>query len=213
MPYIYKITNTINNKIYIGKTLATVEKRWKQHLSDYQKETENHRPLYSAMKKYGIDNFLIETIEECDVNELSVQERYWIEFYQSFKYGYNATLGGDGKPYIDYELVRITYKELQNITDTAKKLGISRDSVSRILSVLNEQKLSGQEVNRIKNGKPVNQYDINGNYIQTFPSIKNAAISIGAIKSNKDRGAASHIRNACIGKQKTAYGYKWAFSE
>lgn len=213
MPYIYKITNIINNKIYIGKTLATVEKRWKEHLSTYQKETENHRPLYSAMKKYGIDNFLIDTIEECDVDQLSARERYWIEFYQSFKHGYNATLGGDGKPYIDYELVKITYKKLQNITDTAKKLGISRESVSRILSVLNEQKLSGQEVNRIKNGKPVNQYDINGNYIQTFPSIKSAAISIGAIKSNKDRGAASHIRNVCIGKRKTAYGYKWTFSE
>lgn len=213
MPYIYKITNKINNKIYIGKTLTTVEKRWKTHLNDYQRETINHRPLYKAMQKYGIENFFVETVEECNANELNEREKYWIEFYQSFKYGYNATLGGDGRPYIDYELVRITYKELQNITATANKLNINRDTVSKILQVLDESKLSGQEVNRIKNGKPVNQYDIEGNYIQTFPSIKNAAISIGVIKNNRDRGAAGHIHDVCVGKRKTAYGYKWAFVE
>ncbi len=83
------------------------------------------------MRKYGIEHFHIELIEETDDPE--EREIYWIEKYQTFKNGYNATLGGDGKKYIDYGLVIETYKHLQNITETAKQLNISIDSVSMIL--------------------------------------------------------------------------------
>jgi hypothetical protein len=40
MPYIYKITNKINNKLYIGKTMLSIEKRWQEHLRDYNKESK-----------------------------------------------------------------------------------------------------------------------------------------------------------------------------
>ena len=83
------------------------------------------------MRKYGIEHFHIQLIEETDDPE--EREIYWIEKYQTFKNGYNATLGGDGKKYIDYDLVIETYKHLQNITETAKQLNISIDSVSMIL--------------------------------------------------------------------------------
>ena len=83
------------------------------------------------MRKYGIEHFHIELIEETDNPE--EREIYWIEKYQTFKNGYNATLGGDGKKYIDYSLVIETYNHLQNITETAKQLNISIDSVSMIL--------------------------------------------------------------------------------
>ena len=72
------------------------------------------------MKKYGKENFHIELIEE--TNNPEDREKYWIEYFSSFKNGYNATLGGDGKPYLDYDLVIATYKELKNETETAKKL-------------------------------------------------------------------------------------------
>ena len=65
MPYIYKITNKVNGKVYIGKTVLTVQKRWSQHCSDYEKEEKSSRPLYSAMRKYGVNNFDIEQVEEC----------------------------------------------------------------------------------------------------------------------------------------------------
>ena len=48
---IYKITNLINGKIYIGKTLDTIEKRWKDHKSDSVRPRCEKRPLYSAMNK------------------------------------------------------------------------------------------------------------------------------------------------------------------
>jgi hypothetical protein len=61
------------------------------------------------MNKYGIDKFKIEQIEECDDSIVNEREIYWIEYYQSFKYGYNATKGGDGKLYLDYDLICETY--------------------------------------------------------------------------------------------------------
>ena len=88
MPYIYKITNNINNKIYIGKTVGTVEKRWKEHIKDYKKRTCEKRPLYRAMNKYGVECFSIEAIEEVDDQILlNDRERFWIEYFGSFKNG------------------------------------------------------------------------------------------------------------------------------
>lgn len=91
---IYKITNKINNKIYIGKS-TDIEKRWKYHISHYNYEREYNKPLYKAFRKYGVENFSFEIIEECllDIDE---KEKYWINFYNSYKNGYNATIGGEG---------------------------------------------------------------------------------------------------------------------
>ena len=63
MPYIYKITNKINNKVYIGKTLGTIENRWKSHIRDSKRTHCEKRPLYSAFEKYGVENFIIEEVE------------------------------------------------------------------------------------------------------------------------------------------------------
>ena len=89
MPYIYKVTNNINGKVYVGKTLHPVEKRWKEHCQDYKKERYKKRPLYRAMQKYGETNFSIEQLEECSADTLNDREVYWIEKLGSFKYGYN----------------------------------------------------------------------------------------------------------------------------
>lgn len=93
--YIYKITNNINNKVYIGQTI-NIEKRWYKH--QYLAKTGFKRHLYEAMRKYGIDNFSIEIIEECDADVLDDRERYWINQYKSFDrcYGYNKSFGGEG---------------------------------------------------------------------------------------------------------------------
>ena len=57
MAYIYKITNRINQKVYIGQTSFSVEKRWKEHVQDINKHLD--RPLYRALSKYGIENFSV----------------------------------------------------------------------------------------------------------------------------------------------------------
>ena len=99
MAYIYTITNKSNHKQYVGKTNRTVEQRWKEHLLEINQERSKNRPLYRAMKKYGVDNFVIEELEEVDLSEAEEKEKYWIETLRTYKDGYNATLGGDGKPF------------------------------------------------------------------------------------------------------------------
>ena len=209
MAYIYQITNKINGKIYIGKTEFSIEKRFHEHCRDYLKRNTEHRPLYAAMRKYGVENFSIELIEETDLpNE---REVYWIEHKQSFKNGYNATIGGDGKRYIDYDLVVATYKELGIQKRVAEKLGICPDTVSNILKERDIPVLTNSAAAALCTGKIVNQYDLDGNYIQSFASAKAAAESIGKITTTSN-GASSHISDVCRGKRKTAYGYKWKFA-
>jgi hypothetical protein len=210
MAYIYKITNQVNGKIYIGKTEFSVEKRFAEHCKDAFRERNERRPLYAAMRKYGTQSFICETIEETDMPV--EREIFWIEFYRSFKYGYNATLGGDGKRYLDYDLIIATYKEVQNVAETARKLDISPDSVHNVLKNFDIDILPSTIVSQVKLGKVVNQYDLDGNFIQSFPSAKGAAESLNKITATSN-GASSHITQACKGKRKTAYGYKWGFAD
>ena len=102
---IYKITNTINNKCYIGLS-RDIEYRWKEHKQQaiYNKRCKN-KPLYNAFKKYGINNFIFEVLEECEENELSLREIFYINKYKSNnkKYGYNITDGGESGPVMNGE--------------------------------------------------------------------------------------------------------------
>lgn len=212
MAYIYQIINDINNKIYIGKTEFSIDKRFKEHCSDAFKERNEKRPLYSAMRKYGIEHFHIELIEETDNPE--EREKYWIEQKQSFKNGYNATLGGDGKKYLDYDLIIASYKEIKSIKDTAISLGISSDSVSNVLRANNISIITSSEVIQKKYGKVVNMYDLQNTFLKTFPSVNAAAKYM--VENNltgcKMTTIKQHITEVCMGKRKTAAKFKWKYS-
>lgn len=212
MAYIYQIINDINNKIYIGKTEFSIDKRFKEHCSDAFKERNEKRPLYSAMRKYGIEHFHIELIEETDNPE--EREKYWIEQKQSFKNGYNATLGGDGKKYLDYDLIIASYKEIKSIKDTAISLGISSDSVSNILRANNISIITSSDVIQKKYGKVVNMYDLQNTFLKTFPSVNAAAKYM--VENNltgcKMTTIKQHITEVCMGKRKTAAKFKWKYS-
>ena len=203
MGYIYKITNQINGKMYIGKTEETIEKRFKEHCRDYKKERCEKRPLYDAMNKYGIENFIIEEVEKVDDNILGEREQYWIEYYGTFHDGYNATKGGDGKRLLDYDLIIKIYQELQNVTKTAEQCHCDITTVRKILRNNNiEIKTAGQILSQ-----PIDQYDLQGNFIQTLASPMEASRIVAKGRS----GEAAHIRDVCKGKRKTAYGYIWKF--
>ena len=210
MAYIYKITNKLNGKIYIGKTYLTIEKRFREHCSDSQREGFEKRPLYAAMRKYGIDNFQIETIEQTEEPEM--REKYWIEYYGSFKNGYNATTGGDGRPYVDVDLIKSTYAKLQNATETAKVLGICKDTVLTHLKDQGVPIVSSEDIAR-KRGKITNMYDLSGNFLRSFPSTKAAAEYMvqNKLTGCKMTTIRQHITEVCTGRRKTAAKFKWSY--
>lgn len=101
--FIYKITNTINGKSYIGQTIQNVKERFYQHCATKCSKAVSNMAIHRAIKKYGKSNFTVEVIEEIDSANLNDRERYWIKYYNSYNNGYNSTKGGqDGcKPFKD----------------------------------------------------------------------------------------------------------------
>lgn len=205
MPYIYKITNDVNGKAYIGKTMFSVEKRWKEHLAEYRKEYEQKRPLYSAMKAYGESHFHIEVLEEVsDIYELSNREIYWIEKFGTFHKGYNATKGGDGKRYLDYDYIFDKYLELCSCKDVENELGVSSGYVAKIVHLYNVDPV--KYTKEKKQSSSVDMLDRNGNYIQSFNSTRSAArymIDSKKLHPGNESGISGHIIEVCKGKRKT----------
>lgn len=210
LAYIYKITNQENGKVYIGKTLRSVQERWAEHLRDYIKPRCEKRPLYDAMNKYGIKVFTCELIEECSEEDLSAREEYWINYYNSFHFGYNATKGGDGKAYIDRDQVVALYQLYKNQRQVAKEMQICVDSVHNILVSRNIPIVSDPSPQK----KALYQCDLNGSILSSFESGAEAAryiMSTDKTKATKIGTVANKILECANGSRKTAYGYQWKF--
>lgn len=96
---IYKATNLINGKVYIGQTTRTLEQRKNQHYRD--SESNFDYVFYKAIRKYGKENFYWEVIDYAECRDgLNDKEVYWIDFYNSYckkenSNGYNMTIGGE----------------------------------------------------------------------------------------------------------------------
>ena len=216
MGYIYCITNKINQKKYIGKTLNTVECRWKEHLKDYKRRKYEKRALYDAMNKYGVENFECETIGEFPDNILEEMEQKFIGEYNTYHYGYNLTIGGDGKQLYDHD--RIIEHYVNNdvtMVETSVKFNCSVDTVKYILDKHNIPKRSQREkrFGNCKLPKQIDYFDIDGNFVRTFNSVSDAGrwiFEIGKCKT-LNTGVRGHIGDCANGKQPTAYGYKWKY--
>ena len=90
---IYKITRLKTNEIYIGKS-TNIKNRWQQHAkSVFNCGTISHSILHKTMEKDGIENFTFELLEEVPKEKLSEREKYWIQFYDTVKYGMNEKVG------------------------------------------------------------------------------------------------------------------------
>lgn len=96
---IYKITNNINNKVYIGQTTNSLNERIREYRNEC-KYNPNSRPIIRAMNRYGFNNFNFEIIDKTDSKlKLDELERKYIKEYNSLitQNGYNVELGGNGK--------------------------------------------------------------------------------------------------------------------
>ena len=114
---IYKITNLINNKVYIGLTTTELKVRWDNHRQCVKNDP---RHLYCSMRKYGIENFTIEQIDSADnIAKLGELERYYIEKYnsQNPSIGYNLSAGGQTSQLDDNGRAKLTLKEVIQIRE------------------------------------------------------------------------------------------------
>lgn len=90
---IYKITNQETKEAYIGQSVD-VSKRWKDHIKcGLGIDAPVGNKLYKAMQEYGVWNFSWELLEECPKEELNAKEKFYIDFYKTYEYGYNSNVG------------------------------------------------------------------------------------------------------------------------
>lgn len=213
MAYIYKITNKLNGKCYIGKTeKINPEERFDEHIRDAKKSHKEHRPLYAAFNQYGIEHFSFEILEE--TSEPTIREQYYIKYYNSYgKTGYNATFGGDGKTYLNHQQIIEDYKILQNAQAVANKNECHRDSVLNILKNNNIPILSSQEVSRNQHKKKVLMLNKDSKVILKEFSTYNEAgayvIEKGYSNMATPHSAGIKISAVCRGKRKTFAGFIW----
>ena len=142
---IYKITNKVNNKIYIGKTERNANVRWNEHKQEYMRDKYKNNKFYNALKKYGLNNFYLEIIETniLSKEELNIKEKYYIELYDAKNdaIGYNTADGGDGgriiskltlKEVKEIQTILLDENNLQSFSNIAKNYNINTSVISYI---------------------------------------------------------------------------------
>lgn len=234
---IYKITNTINLKAYIGQSVD-IENRWKQHKNINRGCTL----LVRAFKKYGIENFSFEIVEICSPEELNEKEKYYISHYRTYAdygRGYNLTTGGDGskgvyvseiarkhlsdslggEPIYQFDLNGKYLGKFDYIADAERKLNIPHENIIKVLN--GDYKSAGGFV-----FVRASSYQENVEYvckrIKEPKAVKQYSLDGKFIKeygsqieSFRETGICNvTISAVCSGrtKSRTAGGYQWIFS-
>lgn len=218
--YIYKATNKINEKSYVGQTVDYRSRVW-QHQRCYEKE---NCKFHDAIKEFGFDNFDWEILKTCEnKKEADQSERYYIEYYNSYRDGYNENKGGVGGhnavPVVCLSLNGEFVKRYDSAAD-AEKDGFN--NVNVILCCKNKlytckKHLFMFEEDYLKHGakkytkpeskcsKPVIQCDMNGNFINEFRSVQQAARETGSSRTS--------ISGVLTGKYKSANGFIFTYKE
>lgn len=237
--YIYKITNRINGKIYIGKTFNFIE-RWRQHVTG----RGCTKILSSAIKKYGITSFTFEVLVEIhsyDLDRLEITlsslEIFFIKKYDSFHFGYNSTKGGDG------QRGRIITKETRDKIRTKllgykhseeTKLKMSISSMGHPYAEESKQKMRNTWYNRpLEERDSIKRMRLENLKKNNEQRVVNAGIGhrkkvlqfskkgefIREWNSAKEAGIfltgkpCSSISGCCKGRLKTAFGFIWKYKE
>ena len=231
MTGIYRITNNLNGKFYIGQS-RDIAYRIKQH--NYEANDPNNlahdAPLHKDIREYGWDNFSYEVLLECKVGELSIKEQELITAasilskdllynrrndYVASKIGQYTLNGKLIKVWNSTKELRDAgFIEIGNITKACR--GDIRSSVGyvwRFVEDIDEAKAQEEAMcaQKVKTGgqrHEIIQYDLSTHaVINRFSSGRAAALALG-----KAAGT-SPILNTCKGKQRQAYGYGWAYAE
>lgn len=207
MGYIYKVTNLINQKIYIGKTVAP-EQRWKVHVWEaLHNENKSHSLLHKAIIKYSEGTFEIEILGEFPDAALFKKEKDYIKSHgshYSLEKGYNLSWGGEGNTrYSDREILTL-WEQGYNGTEIAEKLSAKTTTICLRLKALVGEK-AAQERKKARNEKPVCQYDLDGNLIKIWESGVSTERALKLCQGSISR---------CCNQLRTSTGnYFWKFEE
>lgn len=198
---IYKIINP-KGKIYIGQSVNIKRRR-----KEYEKIKCISQPkLYNSFKKHGVENHKFEIIEECSLDQLNEKEIYWKQYYINLvgweKVLFCQLIDGEG----GYK-----NKETKNKMSLYAK-NRPQEHNQKISNKMTGYKQTQQhKLNRSKaikgkkfRSKIVLQYDLKDNFIKEWPTAKSACL----FYNSKDLNGVSAC---CLGKQKTAFGYKWKY--
>lgn len=154
MGFIYKITNKVNGKVYIGQTIMPVKNRMYKHFSK-ARTGEGTTGIDAAIRKYGEENFEIEQILECPNEDLDFQEKFYISKYNSFENGYNLTTGGQfGTTSLNLDITEVTkkYQELGTIQATADYFNCCQPTISNLLKANGIEIKKHLNLDNLKNG-------------------------------------------------------------
>lgn len=193
---IYKITNLINQKVYIGQTIQSLTARWNQHIKN-SRNTKNTLHLYESIRKYGKELFKREIIDSAKtLDELNEKEIYWINFYNSLDpdKGYNNVEGGKANPMHNSRVIEKHLNKMRSeqvrakISLSIKKLrdekGFSQETRNKIsIKLKGNQHYKGKKRPQSAIDKTVKSHfksvyciDLDGNVVKEFQSVKDAAI-------------------------------------
>ena len=138
---IYKITNLVNQKCYIGQSVD-IARRWNDHKRvAFDSSNKNYDyPLYKAIREYGINSFEFSVLEECAPEDLDDKEMYYISLYNSYGKGYNQNAGGHGNFSFAWKLTEDEIFEIYDLLansdqtqrEIAKTYKVGQDVISRI---------------------------------------------------------------------------------
>lgn len=150
---IYLITNKVNGKKYIGQSV-NIERRFSEHLRSGQPEKYSHKnerdintPIHTAMQKYGVQNFSLTILEECEKNQLDEKEKYWISYYKSNEkqFGYNILLGGQANFSLkgeQHSQAKLSQKEVDIIKDLLKNSNKNLNDILLLFPFISKSTLS-----------------------------------------------------------------------
>ena len=221
--FIYKYTSP-SGKSYIGQTINSLSQRSKNGC-----HYKNSTYFYNAIQKYGFENFKWEIFGEFPIEELSQNEIEFIKEYNTvvpFGYnirteeqslGYTKNTTTQKKAVNKYDLDGNFIQSFESIKDAAKDNNVQPNAISRCCRKITKR--SGDYIYRYSddtsdiksvskqqsNSCPVIQYDLDMNYIATYPSLHQAGVAIGKPKAD------NNIRLVCRGDRNKAYGFTWRF--
>lgn len=189
---IYKLTNRVNGKSYIGQTKRLLDQRFNEHC--YVRPNVRASTIQRAIQKYGRENFVVDVLEHCALDELNEREIYWIMKFDTMRTGYNDTSGGD-------------YFQM-SVSARAKISNALRGNILPQAVIQKREKTKHETGVYDRMSTPVCQYAFDGSLICEHKSIHAASRSIRG-----DSSIASTIHNCCNGKQKQADGFVWRYRD